>query len=189
MDWHVRQMMEVLRGVCKDVGGELYDSPSLNTSDQVESNSPGWHATLSGREVNVVLYDVPGARDHFSIIMNAWPRITLSLRREERFDWLKKSMGKLQDVQVGNADFDRDFLIGGRPEGDVKQFLARREVQDWVKTLGDFHHLAGDQGFFRATFPLTPKTRYEPEDLRVRVVSMLRLAEAVEKVGLEAPRM
>lgn len=180
MDPHVARMAEVLKQACEETQGELYDSQVLDSSDRVTGAVPALKMSIGQRVVNVVLFDVPGDRDHFSVIVTAYPLFTVTLRQEARFDWLMKSMGRVEDHRIGIADFDRRFLVGGRSEEGIVKYFARSDVRGWVDQLGDFLNLAASTGFLRATFPLTPQTHDTLDDLRSRVVSLLRLADVAE---------
>lgn len=180
MDPHVRRFADVVMEFCKEKGGELYDSPVLDTSDHVAGVLPAMQFEVDRRKVNVVLFDVPGNHDHFSIIVTAWPRFAVNLRQEARFDWVMKSIGKVEDHRVGVPEFDRHYLIGGRPADSVVSFLTDPTVRTDVETLGSFMNLAADTGFLRITYPLTPETSYTHDHLRIWMDALLRLAKASE---------
>lgn len=180
MDPHVRKMAKVLEAASVEVDGELYESVTYDDAGRACEITPALKADLGGRLVNIMLFDVPGDKDHFSIVLNATPRFTLMLREEVRWDWVLKSLGRVEDHIIGLPDFDRKYLIGGQPADAVIRYLKRPDIQKWIGSLGDFLNLAADSGFMRATFPLNPKSAYTVDELRSRVVSLMRLAEVAE---------
>lgn len=181
MDPHVRTFAAVVKVLCQERGGELYDSPVLDTSDHVAGVLPAMQFEHDRRKVNVVLFDVPGNHDHFSVIVTAWPKFAVSLRHEARFDWVMKTIGRAEDHQIGVPDFDRHYLIGGRPKDDVIAFLTDPTVERDVDALGDFLSLAADTGFIRVTWPLEPQSHYTLDDLHKKIDALLRLAKACEE--------
>lgn len=180
MDPHVKRMADVLTQAREETDGEIYDVLTLDDEGQPIESCPALKADLDGRLVNVVLFDVPGNKDHFSIIVNAEPLFHLTLRQEARWDLVLKTFKKVEDHQVGVPDFDKKYLIGGRPADKVIAFLRRPDVRSQIASLEPFLNLAFDDGFVRASFPLTPTTRYELKDLRERVLAMKRVAETAE---------
>jgi len=180
VDPHVKKMANVLQSAATEVDGEIYDSVTYDDAGRACEMTPALKADLGGRLVNIMLFDVPGDKDHFSVILNATPRFTLTLREEVRWDWVLKSLGRAEDHIIGLPEFDKKYLIGGQPADAVIRYLKRQDVQGWIASLGEFLSLAADSGFFRATFPLTPKSDYKVDDLRGRVVSLMRLAEVAE---------
>lgn len=182
MDPHVKRMAQVLALAQQETDGELYDSLTFDDEGNPVESCPALKAQVDGRLVNILLFDVPGSRDHFSIIVNAEPEFIMSLREEVRWDVVLKTLKRVEDHVIGVPDFDRKYLIGGHPAPRVVGFLKRADVRATIKSLEPFLSLACDDGFVRASFPLTPGTHYELKDLRDRVVAMKRLAEAAEGV-------
>ncbi|MBM3464092.1 MAG: hypothetical protein FJX76_18505 [Armatimonadetes bacterium] len=182
MDPHVERMATLLKEAKEAVEGELYDSPVNDAEDRLIGNFPALKASISGRTVRVALLDVPGAQDHFSIIAASRPRFSVSLRKEGQFDWVAKLLGQVADLRVGVKEFDSEYLVSGYPADGVKDYLIREDVRGWLKEINPMEAFAVGSGYVRASFPLTPQSAYTIEDLRQRVVSMVRLAEAAEAI-------
>lgn len=180
MDPHVKKMATVLQMASNEVDGEIYDSVTYEDNGRACEITPALKANLGGRLVNIMMFDVPGDKDHFSIVLNATPRFTLMLREEVRWDWVLKSLGRVEDHVIGLPEFDKKYLIGGQPADAVIRYLKRTDIQKWIESLGNFLNLAADAGFMRATFPLSPEVGYTVDELRSRVVSLMRLAEVAE---------
>ena len=180
MDPHVKRMADVLEQCRQETNSEMYDSITYDEDGNDVETCPALKVDIDGRIINILLFDVPGIHDHFSIIVDARPDFTMSLRREERWDWVLKSLKRVEDHIVGVPEFDKHFLIGGQPTDHVVHFLQKHEVRGMIQSMEPFLNLACDVGFMRASFPLTPSTHYELKDLRDRVLTMKRLAEAAE---------
>jgi hypothetical protein len=180
MDPHVKRLADLLTAAQSEAGGEIYEAVTYDDEGRPVEVCPAWKLDVEGRVVNVVLFDVPGSRDHFSVIVNAEPQFIMSLREEARWDRVLKTFQRVEDHQIGVSDFDRKYLVGGRPEAKVVAFLRQPEVRRLISSIEPILSLACDDGFVRATFPLTPASRYGLDDVRARVTTMKRLAEAAE---------
>lgn len=180
MDPHVKVLADTLRKAGQETGGEIYDVLTFDDDGNPIESCPALKTSLNGRTLNVLLFDVPGNRDHFSIVLNAEPQVHLTLREEVRWDFVLKTLGRVEDHIIGIDDFDRRYLIGGRPPDRVKVFLRGPQVREAIKSLEPFLNLSFDDGFVRASFPLTPATRWSWSDLQARIDVLVRLAEAAE---------
>lgn len=182
MDPHVKAMAGALVKAGDEMGGEVYDVLTFDDDGNPVESCPALKAELDGRLVNVMLFDVPGDRDHFSIVVNAEPQLIATLREESRWDFVLKTLGRVEDHVIGIDDFDRRYLIGGRPAELVKRFLRAPLVREAVKALEPFVNLSFDDGFVRASFPLTPSTRWTWPELQARIAVLCKLAQAAETV-------
>lgn len=183
MDPHVKALADALVKAGHETGGEVYDVLTFDDDANPVESCPALKALLDGRLVNVLLFDVPGNRDHFSIVVNAEPQIIATLREESRWDLVLKTLGRVEDHVIGIDDFDRRYLIGGRPAERVKTFLCAPQVREAIKALEPFVNLSFDDGFVRASFPLTPSTRWTWPDLQTRIRALCRLAAAAEAIS------
>lgn len=179
-DPHIRAFADLIHDITPKLGGELSAATVENKKGQ-KDEVPAMQFETDGRRINLVLFDVPGDLDHFSVIVAAKPQFTLGMRRESRFDWLKKSLHAVQDIQVGFPDFDDHYLISGKPTDAVVSFLLHPDVRDKIEALGEILDLSTDAEYLRASFPLTPKTKYTEEILRRQFKALVRLAETSEE--------
>lgn len=183
MDPHVKALAGALVKAGEETGGEVYDVLTFDDDGNPVESCPALKAEIGGRLVNVMLFDVPGDRDHFSIVVNAEPQLIATLRKEARWDFVLKTFNQVEDHVIGIDDFDHRYLIGGRPAELVKRFLHAPQVRDAVKTLEPFLGLSLDDGFVRASFALTPSTRWTWTDLQSRISVLIQLAVAAETVS------
>jgi hypothetical protein len=73
--------------------------------------------------------------------------------REGVFSSLGKWLG-MQDVEIGDPYFDRDFVIKGNSEGHLRKFFANPELRDLVRRQPRIHLLVkDDEGWFGTQFP------------------------------------
>jgi hypothetical protein len=83
----------------------------------------------------------------------------------------------MQDVQVGHADFDRDFVIKGNDEARLRALLADPEIRRLLAAQPRVHFTVEDDGGeFRA--PDTPDT----DALAFHVAGVLEDVERLERL-------
>ena len=69
------------------------------------------------------------------------------------FSNLGKVLG-MQDVEIGHAEFDRDFIIKGTDEGKLRQLFANPRIRALIEAQKDIDFsVKDDEGWFGATFP------------------------------------
>lgn len=180
MDRHVQAMSAVLTEAASETGGEIYDVLTVDDSGMTVASCPALKAQMEGRRVGILLFDVPGDRDHFSVVVDAEPQFGLTLRAEARWDFVLKSLKQVEDHLIGNDEFDRRYLIGGRPADAVIAFLRQAPNRSAVQALEPFLNLSFDDGFVRASFALTPSTHWTWPEVKARVQRVCALATAAE---------
>jgi hypothetical protein len=73
--------------------------------------------------------------------------------RHGMFSGLGKMLG-MQDVEVGQPDFDRDFIIKGTDEGKLRQLFANPKIRELIAGQKDIDFsVKDDEGWFGPTFP------------------------------------
>jgi hypothetical protein len=78
-----------------------------------------------------------------------------------RFDVYRKSVfsgiGKffgMQDIEIGDPQFDHDFIIKATNDSQVRELLANTRVRDLIARQKDIHlSVKDDEGWFGTTFP------------------------------------
>ena len=69
------------------------------------------------------------------------------------FSDIGKALG-MQDVEVGQAGFDEDFIIKGTDEGKLRQLFANPKIRALIDAQKDIDFsVKDDEGWFGATFP------------------------------------
>jgi hypothetical protein len=69
------------------------------------------------------------------------------------FSDLGKRLG-MQDVEVGDPDFDREFVIKGNDEQRLRQFFSYEKIRTLLREQPDVRfEVVDDEGWFGADFP------------------------------------
>ena len=176
MDAHVKRFVKTLQSFSDTHGGEVYETTTYDDAGNACELVPAVKLDMAGTVVNIVPFDVPGNQDHFSIMINAQMPFSLALRHEVRWDWVRKRLGSVEDHQIGMPEFDRAYLIGGSPAERVIHFLRKAQVQQDIRSLGDFLDLRADSDLFRVTLPIDELSIYTVESIQAAVTRMLSLA-------------
>ena len=75
------------------------------------------------------------------------------VRRRQLFDGLGKLLGG-QDIDVGHAGFDEDFVIQGNDEAMVRRLFANPRLRELLRAQPDVSfEVREDEGWFGAKFP------------------------------------
>jgi hypothetical protein len=75
------------------------------------------------------------------------------VHRRGFFSDIGKALG-MQDVEVGQAGFDEDFIIKGTDEGKLRQLFANPKIRDLIDSQKDIDFsVKDDEGWFGPTFP------------------------------------
>lgn len=73
--------------------------------------------------------------------------------RKNVFSGIGKLFG-VQDVEVGDAFFDDQFIIQGEPEHLVRSLLTNAMVRQLIQSQKDIHfQIKDDEGWFKKSFP------------------------------------
>jgi len=60
----------------------------------------------------------------------------------------------MQDVEVGNFQFDEDFIIKGTDEYKLRQLFANDKIRELISVQPRIHlEVKDDEGFFGSDFP------------------------------------
>ena len=73
--------------------------------------------------------------------------------RKGFFSDLGKMLG-MQDVEVGQPEFDDDFIIKGNDEGKLRQLFANAKIRALISAQKDINFsVKDDEGWFGPAFP------------------------------------
>ena len=76
-----------------------------------------------------------------------------NIYRKSIFSGLGKLLG-MQDVEIGDAFFDEEFIIQGQPEDQVRRLLQNVDVCQRIQNQPNIHfQVKGDEGWFGQKFP------------------------------------
>ena len=76
-----------------------------------------------------------------------------NIYRKSAFSWLGKLFG-VEDIEVGEAFFDEEFIIQGEPEILVRSMLNNSRIRQLIQDQKDIHfQVKDDDGWFKSRFP------------------------------------
>jgi hypothetical protein len=123
--------------------------------DKVQATHGDWTITLdtfsqtisTGKSTVVITYTRMRApyvnRDGFRF----------TIYRRGIFSDIGKWFG-MQDLEIGDAQFDRDFVIQGNDAGKLKALFARPRIRELISAQPAIHlSVKDDEGWFGAKFP------------------------------------
>ena len=73
--------------------------------------------------------------------------------RKSIFSWLGK-LFNMQDVEIGDSQFDEEFIIQGKPEEMVVKLFSKPHIRSLIEKQKSIHFMVkDDEGWFRRKFP------------------------------------
>ena len=76
-----------------------------------------------------------------------------TIYRRDLFSDIAKWFG-MQDIEVGHADFDRDFIIKGTDEGKLRELFANPRLRELIAAQPQIHFtVKDDEGWWGVAFP------------------------------------
>ncbi len=74
--------------------------------------------------------------------------------RKGIFTGIGKTLGLVQDIEIGEAAFDEQFVIQGNMEDRIRDMLRRPELRKLIEVQPDIcFEVKDDEGWFGAKFP------------------------------------
>lgn len=145
---------EMWRQLSDEVGGQFVDG-GLWKGDKVEIEHGEWMITLD-------TYTVSSSTGNSSS-STTYTRIRAPYVNPEsfRFEIYRQSifspLGKLfgmQDIEVGDPEFDEAFIIKGNDEAKVRQLFANDRIRGLIHAQPRIHFsVVDDEGWFAAKYP------------------------------------
>ena len=141
---------EIWSQLAEQVEGKFIDRGWLH-DDKVEARHGDWAITLGTKVVTTgkitVIYTELQApfrnQDNFRF----------SITRRSIFSGLGKFLG-LQDIEIGEPQFDHDFIIKGNKEDKVKELLQVAAIRDLLAAQPEVHfEIKADEYFFSRNYP------------------------------------
>lgn len=141
---------EVWQQLCREIGADFIDG-GFWKGDKVQAHFKGWTITLDTQAVPVGRSTVTYTR------MRAPYRnedgFRFKIYRKGVFSGLGKMLG-MQDVEVGDADFDRDFIIQANDEAKVRTLCANPKIRELIEAQPSIHlETKDDESWSGIEFP------------------------------------
>jgi hypothetical protein len=141
---------ELWEQMAKDIGGEYKDGGSFG-QNVVRYSAGEWEITLDTYATGDGNSSVDYTRMRAPFVNKDGLRFNIS--REGLFAHLEKLFG-MQDIQIGDEYFDKNFLIKGSDEEKIKLLLKSPKLKKLIQGQPDINfQIRNDDGWFGESFP------------------------------------
>ncbi len=128
-----------------------YVEGGLWKGDKVQADHGDWTVTLDTYAVSTGTVTTVYTRMRAPYANPGGFRFTVY--RRSMFSGLGKIFG-MQDIEIGDPPFDRDFIIQATNESQVRELLANARIRDLIARQKDIHFsVKNDEGWFGTKFP------------------------------------
>src|SRR5271165_2028907 len=129
MGWFGPSKDELWRQLSQEIGAEFVES-GLWKGNKVQAHVKPWTITLD-------TYTVSTGKSHVTYTRMRAPYINpegfrFTIYRKGFFNDLGKFLG-MQDIEVGDPEFDQAFIIKGNDEGKVCAIFANRKIRQMIQ--------------------------------------------------------
>jgi hypothetical protein len=164
---------EVWRQLCADMGADFVKG-GFWKGDKVQVRHGEWQITLDTYVVSTGKTVIVFTRMRAPYVNPDGFRFTIY--RRGFFSDVAMWFG-MQDVEVGHADLDRDFVIKGTSEAKLRALFADGKLRELIVAQPKIHfEVRDDEGQFGPDFP------GDTDELRFHVVGVIKDAERLEKL-------
>jgi hypothetical protein len=141
---------EVWQKLSHEIGGDFNDGGFWKGSKlQIEHGE--WTITLDTYTVSTGKSSTTYTRIRAPYINRDNFRFTIY--RKSIFSGIGKMLG-MQDVEIGDSQFDEDFIIKGNNEHQLRYLFANDKIRRSISTQPHIHlQVKDDEGYFGSKFP------------------------------------
>lgn len=141
---------EIWRQLCTETGAD-YVQGGFWKADKVQAAHGEWTITLDTYAVSTGKSTVIFTRLRAPYVNP--DRFRFTIYRRGMFSDIAKWFG-MQDIEVGHADFDRDFIIKGTDEGKLHALFDHSRLRELIAAQPQIHlTVKEDEGLFGPDFP------------------------------------
>ena len=141
---------EVWRRLSEEIGGRYVDG-SWSKAGRVDVTHGEWTVTLDTYAVSNGKTVVVFTRMRAPYVNPEGFRFTVY--RRSVFSGVGKWFG-MQDVEIGDAEFDDDFIVKATDESRVRQLLSSTRLRELLRAQPSIHFsVKDDEGWFGAKYP------------------------------------
>ena len=141
---------EVWRQLCSEIGAEFVEG-GFWRGTKVQARVKEWTVTLDTYTVSTGKSHVTYTRMRAPYVNKGGFRFTIY--RKGLFSELGKRLG-MQDIEVGDPEFDRDFIIKGNDESKVLALFGNPRIRQLIQAQPSISlEVKDDEGWFSASFP------------------------------------
>jgi len=141
---------EVWKQLCAEIGAEFVES-GFWKGNKVQARVGEWTVTLD-------TYTVSTGKSHVTYTRIRAPYVNkdgfrFTIYRRGLFSDLGKLLG-MQDIEIGDPEFDRDFIIKGNDESRVLALFGNPRIRQLIQAQPSIHlQVKDDEGWFSVRFP------------------------------------
>lgn len=141
---------EVWRQLCSEIGADFIEG-GFWRGTKVSASVREWTVTLDTFVVSTGKTSIPFTRLRAPYINKDGFRF--KIYRKSMFSNLGKMFG-MQDIEVGHADFDKEFVIQGSDAYKVQLLFGNSEIRRMIEAQPAIHlEVKDDEGWFGTNFP------------------------------------
>lgn len=141
---------EIWRQLAAEIGAQYVDG-NWRKADKVQAQVKQWTITLD-------TYTISTGKTHMTFTRFRAPYVNadgfrFKIYRKSMFSGLGKAFG-MQDVEIGEPQFDEAFIIQGNDEAKLKQFFANPTIRQLLSSQPEVNlEVKDDEGYFATQFP------------------------------------
>lgn len=141
---------EIWKQLCNEIGAEFVEGRFWR-GGKVQAHVGEWTVTLDTYTVSTGHSHVTYTRIRAPYVNRDGFRFTIY--RKGLLSELGKRFG-MQDIEIGDPEFDRDFIIKGNNESAVRALFANPKIRQLIQAQSSIHlQVKDDEGWFGARFP------------------------------------
>jgi HEAT repeat protein len=142
---------EIWQQLSREISAEYVDGDWW-WADKVQAHVKDWIITLDTYTVSTGKSSTTYTRLRAPYLNRDGLRFMVY--RRGFFTDLGKWLGMVQDIEVGQSDFDRDFVIQGNDASKLKALFANPRVRELIHLQPSIYfHVQDDDGWFGTKFP------------------------------------
>jgi hypothetical protein len=171
MGWFGPSKDEVLRQLSQEIGAKFIEG-GFWKGNKVQVQVKPWTTTLD-------IYTESTGETHVTYTRMRAPFVNpesfrFSVYRKGFFSELGKLLG-IQDIEVGDPDFDEAFIIKGSNEFRVRDLFANPQIRQMIQAQPNIRLAVNDsEGWFGPTFP------EDVDELHFQVVGVIKDIERLK---------
>lgn len=148
--WFGPSKEDIWRQVSEQIGGRYIESRLLK-GDRVEASHGEWTVTLDSFTVSTGKTTSVFTRLRAPYVNPNGFRFTVY--RRSIFTGIGKFFG-MQDIEIGDAQFDEDFVVKATDDSMVRQLLSNPRIRELMAQQKDIRFsVKDDEGWFGPKFP------------------------------------
>ena len=171
MGWFGPSKDEVWRQLSQEIGAEFVES-GLWKGNKVQAHVKPWTITLDTYTVSTGKSSVTYTRMRAPYINPEGFRFTIY--RKSLFSDLGKFLG-MQDIEVGDPEFDEAFIIKGNDESKVRDLFSNSKIRQMIQAQPRIRlEVKDSEGWFGPKFP------EDVDELHFQVVGVIKDVERLK---------